>query len=70
MLSFDQTLFSMNQSLLECLDVGHEKIDQVVAIAKRHGLAAKLTGAGGGGCVLIYLGNSKFKGGRKVTSHN
>lgn len=49
----------MNQHLLECLDVGHEKIDQVVGVAKRHGLTAKLTGAGGGGIVLIYLADSK-----------
>lgn len=48
----------MNQHLLECLDVGHEKIDQVVGVAKGHGLSSKLTGAGGGGIVLIYLADS------------
>lgn len=49
------TLFEMNQHLLNCLNVGHEKIDEIVAIAKRHDLSAKLTGAGGGGVVMIYL---------------
>lgn len=43
----------MNQSLLQVLGAGHEKIDEVVKIAKNNGCSAKLTGAGGGGCVII-----------------
>lgn len=50
----------MNQNLLNCLNVGHKKIDQIVAISHKYGLSAKLTGAGGGGIVLIYLSSSKF----------
>ena len=50
----------MNQNLLNCLDIGHEKIDQIVNISKKYGLSAKLTGAGGGGIVLVYLADSKF----------
>ena len=47
----------MNQNLLNCLDVSHEKINQIVSISKKHGFSAKLTGAGGGGIVMVYLGN-------------
>lgn len=50
----------MNQNLLNCLNVGHEKIDQIVNISKKYGLSAKLTGAGGGGIVIVYLSDSKF----------
>ena len=43
------------QQLLVRLGVSHDSIDRVVAAATRHGVAAKLTGAGGGGCVLCLL---------------
>ncbi|XP_075746794.1 mevalonate kinase-like [Rhipicephalus microplus] len=46
-------LVQMNQSLLNCLGVGHPRLDRVAEIATQHGLAAKLTGAGGGGCALL-----------------
>ncbi|KAI7688113.1 hypothetical protein SSS_04307 [Sarcoptes scabiei] len=45
----------LNQNLLEYLDVGHPKISEIIEIAKRNGFVAKLTGAGGGGIVMIYL---------------
>lgn len=45
----------MNQHLLRVIGAGHEKIDEVVKIAKIHGCSAKLTGAGGGGCVIIRV---------------
>jgi len=44
----------MNQHLLNSLGVGHSAIDKIVDCAKRYGLSAKLTGAGGGGTVIIY----------------
>ncbi|XP_075542705.1 mevalonate kinase [Dermacentor variabilis] len=46
-------LVEMNQSLLNCLGVGHPRLDRVAEIAAQNGLAAKLTGAGGGGCALL-----------------
>lgn len=46
-------LVQMNQSLLNCLGVGHPQLDRVAAVAASHGLTAKLTGAGGGGCALV-----------------
>eukprot|EP00211_Chloroparvula_japonica_P005413 CAMPEP_0119135830 /NCGR_PEP_ID=MMETSP1310-20130426/20153_1 /TAXON_ID=464262 /ORGANISM="Genus nov. species nov., Strain RCC2339" /LENGTH=356 /DNA_ID=CAMNT_0007126775 /DNA_START=153 /DNA_END=1219 /DNA_ORIENTATION=+ len=50
-----EKLVSDNQELLDLIGVNHEKIKEVVAIASEHGLKAKLTGAGGGGCVFILL---------------
>ncbi|KAI9179663.1 Mevalonate kinase [Blastocladiella emersonii ATCC 22665] len=48
-------LIRVNQSLLAAIDVSHPTLEQIIATAAKHGLAAKLTGAGGGGCVLTYL---------------
>ena len=45
----------MNQHLLNALGVGHAALDRVCATALERGLAAKLTGAGGGGCALVLI---------------
>ncbi|WP_456472047.1 mevalonate kinase [Methanocaldococcus sp.] len=42
-----------NHKLLSKLGVSTKKIDRVVKLAKKSGCGAKLTGAGGGGCVII-----------------
>ena len=44
-----------NQRLLDALGVGHEAISQVAALTAARGLHTKLTGAGGGGCVITLL---------------
>lgn len=49
----------MNQHLLNVLGAGHESIDQVVKIARAYDCPAKLTGAGGGGCVIVHLKQGK-----------
>ncbi|KAI1292079.1 Mevalonate kinase [Halotydeus destructor] len=49
------SLAEMNHSLLTALGAGHSSIDAVVQTAKRHNCIAKLTGAGGGGCVIVHL---------------
>ncbi|CAI5499590.1 unnamed protein product [Closterium sp. Naga37s-1] len=49
------TLVSMNQGLLSALGVSHGSIDTVCMASARHGLCSKLTGAGGGGCVITLL---------------
>lgn len=48
-----QTLVTINQNLLNSIGAGHEAIDDIVKIANEFDLAAKLTGAGGGGTVFI-----------------
>lgn len=49
------SLFTLNQHLLNSLGVGHSRIDEVVGVATSHGLHSKLTGAGGGGCVISLV---------------
>ncbi|CAG8478698.1 3003_t:CDS:2 [Funneliformis mosseae] len=41
--------------ILEAIEVGHSSIDRVREITAQHSLHSKLTGAGGGGCVLTLL---------------
>lgn len=48
-------LVRTNHHLLNALGVGHEALDTVCAEAARRGFAAKLTGAGGGGCAFVLL---------------
>jgi len=48
-------LVDMNQYLLCGLGVGHPTIDKIQSTAKEYGLPSKLTGAGGGGCVISLL---------------
>ncbi|CAN8265363.1 unnamed protein product [Cochlearia groenlandica] len=48
-------LMEMNQGLLQSMGVSHSSIDTVIRITVKHKLTSKLTGAGGGGCVLTLL---------------
>ena len=48
-------LFRMNHDLLRAMGVSHPALEAVVARAAEEGFAAKLTGAGGGGCALVLL---------------
>jgi len=46
-------LMNINHSLLSAIGVSHELLDRLVHAARRAGaLGAKLTGAGGGGCMI------------------
>ncbi len=46
-------LFSLNQSLLRSIGVSHPKLEELIEASLKAGaLGAKLTGAGGGGCML------------------
>jgi mevalonate kinase len=45
----------VNHHLLNAIGVGHPQCDRVVQISMDHGLAAKITGGGGGGCVITLL---------------
>ncbi|GAA0155164.1 carbohydrate kinase [Lithospermum erythrorhizon] len=48
-------LMEMNQGLLQCMGVSHASIETVLRTTLKYKLTTKLTGAGGGGCVLTLL---------------
>ncbi|PBC30887.1 mevalonate kinase [Apis cerana] len=48
-------LINMNQGLLATCQISHPSLDRICAEAQNYGLAAKLTGAGGGGHAYILL---------------
>lgn len=48
-------LMEMNQGLLLSIGVSHTSIENVLQTSMKYKLASKLTGAGGGGCVLTLL---------------
>jgi len=50
-------MIDVNHYLLCSLNVGHEKIEQIRQITKKYGLHTKITGAGGGGCMLTFVPN-------------
>lgn len=61
MVDFNENLIietiNQSQSYLKELNVSHQVIDEIVDEAKKKGLAAKLTGGGLGGLVIIYHPN-------------
>ncbi|KAK8960595.1 Mevalonate kinase [Platanthera guangdongensis] len=50
-----EELMEMNQGLLQCMGVSHASIENVLRVTAKYKLISKLTGAGGGGCVLTLL---------------
>ncbi|KAG6520105.1 hypothetical protein ZIOFF_017137 [Zingiber officinale] len=50
-----EELMEMNQGLLQSMGVSHASIQTVLRTTLKYKLASKLTGAGGGGCVLTLL---------------
>uniref|UniRef100_A0A2P2JUZ6 Mevalonate kinase n=2 Tax=Rhizophora mucronata TaxID=61149 RepID=A0A2P2JUZ6_RHIMU len=50
-----EELMEMNQGLLQSMGVSHASIETVLRTTFKYKLASKLTGAGGGGCVLTLL---------------
>lgn len=52
-------LVRINHCLLNAMGVGHAALDEVFAVSARHGFACKLTGAGGGGCAISLLDDTK-----------
>jgi len=52
-----EELIAINQSLLRAIGVSNPEIDKTIAELERKGLKAKITGAGGGGCIFgLYKG--------------
>ena len=50
-----EELMEMNQGLVQSMGVSHATIETVLRTTLKYKLASKLTGAGGGGCVLTLL---------------
>ena len=50
-----EKLIDLNQQLLEVLGVSHQSINNVCRSAAAYDVHAKLTGAGGGGCVFALV---------------
>jgi len=54
-------LMLKNYDLLKQIGISTEKIDQLVIEAKKTSYGAKITGAGGGGCIISLVDNSNMK---------
>ena len=52
----------LNQYFLSILGVSCEEIDEIVNISNMHGYRAKLSGGGGGGCVICFPTELAHKG--------
>ncbi|CAF3862686.1 unnamed protein product [Rotaria sordida] len=50
-------LFQQNQQLLKCLGVSTIEIDNIIQILTDKNISAKITGAGGGGCLIALTSN-------------
>jgi len=48
-------MIDINHYLLCSLNISHEKIEKIKQITKNYGFHTKITGAGGGGCLLTYI---------------
>ncbi len=58
------SLMYQNHELLRQIGVSHPKLDRLVKVAKRAGaLGAKLTGAGGGGCIVAVCKSTEARDG-------
>jgi mevalonate kinase len=56
------SLMSLNHELLQKIGVSHPKLDRLVNAARRAGaLGGKLTGAGGGGCVVVVCPTARSR---------
>ena len=53
-------LMNESQLLLSRLGVSHEKVDDLIDVARRYGaIGAKMTGAGGGGAIIALAANGE-----------
>ena len=55
------SLMLKNHDLLKQIGISTEKIDQLVIEAKKTSYGAKITGAGGGGCIISLVDNSNMR---------
>ena len=51
-------LISINQGILNSLQVSNRELNKIIDISQSFGFQAKITGAGGGGCCYVLLNQS------------
>jgi len=54
-----EEIIKKSQILLNEIGAGHSSIDLICKISDKYNLKSKLTGAGGGGCVITVLNGDK-----------
>jgi mevalonate kinase len=55
-------MMNINHALLSAVGVSHEALERLVSAARKSGaLGAKLTGGGGGGCMIALAHEKKLK---------
>ena len=57
-------LASDNQALLEALGISNDILRRMVRVADRHSYGSKITGAGGGGCIVAIADPVQRRGDR------
>lgn len=55
-----------NQKFLEIIGISNEKLQEMIKLAEKTSFGAKITGAGGGGCIIALTGESNLE---KTVSH-
>jgi mevalonate kinase len=61
-------LMNENHRLLQCIGVSNERIDHLIEVCIKNGaIGAKITGAGGGGCIIALLNNKKHYNSRIIS---
>jgi len=55
------TMVSINQSLLRAIGVSTKEIDLLITTLSEKGITAKITGAGGGGCIIGFGDDNAIK---------
>jgi len=50
-----------NQEFLETIGISNEKLREIIKIVKSTSFGAKITGAGGGGCVIALTNESNLE---------
>lgn len=51
-------LVNINHALLVAIGVSHPALDHIKVIANNNNIAAKILGAGGGGCMMAFIPSS------------